>query len=76
MATSSNSGAGKALGLAIALGASGMGSMLVGFWMLMQPKQVEPGQPALWPGLAFVLVGLALDVVGAVILLRQAGKRP
>ena len=53
-----------------------MGSMLVGFWMLMQPKQVEPGQPALWPGLAFVLLGLALDIVGAAILLRQAGKKP
>jgi len=75
MSTSTKSGALRALVLAFALGVSGMASMLVGFWMLMEPKQVEPGQPALWPGLAFVLAGVALDVIGAAILLRQAGKK-
>jgi hypothetical protein len=75
MTTTRNSGAGKALGLAIALGLGGMGCMLLGFWMLMQPKQIEPGQPSLWPGLAFVLVGLAFDVAGATVLLLQAGKK-
>ncbi|MDX2117694.1 MAG: hypothetical protein SFY96_05870 [Planctomycetota bacterium] len=31
--------------------------------------------PVLWPGLGFVLAGLVLDVAGAAILLRHAGRR-
>lgn len=102
-------GAGKALALALLLGALGMSGMLGGFWMLMEPANppaktppaettAAPGTtaagtdggtakaddaaevsksqgPVLWPGLGFVLAGLVLDVAGAAVLLRHAGRR-
>ena len=75
MTTTSNSSAGKALGLAIALGVTGLCGKLLGFWMLMEPAQAATEGPVLWPGLAFVLVGLAFDLAGAAVLLKHAGKR-
>ena len=97
-------GAGKALALALLLGALGMSGMLGGFWMLMEPpnppaettaapaptagasdggtaKAADTAEasknqgPVLWPGLGFVLAGLVLDVAGAAVLLRHAGRR-